>query len=379
MTSEKKILHLSLDDKFTDMALYYFEFLQPNTNTLVVYTDKQPKFIKTNSVWVNKYNILEKINIDDYDLVILHSLSSVWFNFIKKLPKNIPIVWIGWGYDYYDLLPQKLLLYKTIKISTGNEGLFNFFSCIKKIFKKILLLNQPNKKEIIERIDYFAPVLESEYTMIKQALNFRRFPEYIFFNYGSLEKNLIKNFNKKIVNGNNILVGNSATDTNNHIEIFDLLNTLLLDDSTKIICPLSYGNETYKKNIISIGNNILGEKFEPLVEFMDIDDYISKIMSCSVVIMNHVRQQAFGNVITMLYLGAKVFLREENPIYIFLKNKGAIIYSIQELEKNNDLIFDKLIDSDILKNQNILRDFISEDATIKKTKNIIALSKGKLK
>ncbi|MHA3052062.1 TDP-N-acetylfucosamine:lipid II N-acetylfucosaminyltransferase family protein [Acinetobacter sp. ANC 4640] len=379
MVAQKKILHLSIDDKFTDMALYYFELLQPNTNTLVVYTEKQPKFIRTNSVWVNKNNIFSKINIDDYDLVILHSLSSVWFDFIKKLPKNIPIVWIGWGYDYYDLLPQKLLLYKTIKISNNNEILFKFFSCIKKIIKKILFFNLPNKKKIIERIDYFAPVLESEYTMIKQALNFRKFPEYIYFNYGSLEKNLIKNFNKKIVNGNNILVGNSATDTNNHIEIFDLLNNLAFVDSTKIICPLSYGNEIYKKNIINIGNNILGERFDPLVEFMNIDDYISKIISCKVVIMNHVRQQAFGNIITMLYLGAKVFLREENPIYIFLKNKGAIIYSIHDLEKNHNLIYEELTDSDILKNQNILRDFISEDATIEKTRKIIALSKGKIK
>ena len=130
MVVQKKILHLSMDDKFTDMALYYFELLQPNTNTLVVYTDKQPKFVKTNSVLVSRYNILEKINIDDYDLVILHSLSSVWFNFIKKLPKNIPIVWVGWGYDYYDLLPEKLLLDKTSKISTKNK---NFLSAIKNI------------------------------------------------------------------------------------------------------------------------------------------------------------------------------------------------------------------------------------------------------
>ena len=117
------------------------------------------------------------------------------------------------------------------------------------------MLNQPNKKEIIERIDYFAPVLEYEYELVRKALSFRNFPEYIYFNYGSLEKHLIKSFNQKNVNGDNILVGNSATDTNNHIEIFDLLNTLVLGDSTKIICPLSYGNETYKKNIIHIGNN----------------------------------------------------------------------------------------------------------------------------
>ena len=376
MVAYKKMLHLSMDDKFTDMALYYFEFLQPNTNTLLVYTDKQPKFIKTNSVWVNRYNIWGKININDYDLVILHSLSSVWFNFIKKLPKNIPIVWLGWGYDYYDLLPEKLLLDKTSIISNFNKGFLSIFTDFKDIVKKIIL---PNKKKIIERINYFSPVLESEYEMVKEALNCRGFPKYVFFNYGSLEKNYIKGFNEKLVNGDNILVGNSATDTNNHIEIFDLLNTLVLEDSMKIICPLSYGNETYKKNIINIGNNMLGERFEPLVEFMNIDDYISKIVSCKVVIMNHVRQQAFGNIITMLYLGAKVFLREENPIYIFLKNQGASVYSIHDLEKNNNLIYEELTDSDILKNQNILRDFISEDATIEKTRKIIALSKGKIK
>ena len=376
MVAEKKILHLSVDDKFTDMALYYFELLQPNTNTLVVYTDKQPKFVKTNSVWVNRYNIFGKINIDDYDLVILHSLSSVWFNFIKKLPKNIPIVWLGWGYDYYDLLSKKLLLDETCQISTADKGCRSIFTGLKEIIKKIIL---PNKRKIIERINYFSPVLESEYEMVKEALNLRKFPEYIYFNYGSLEKNLIKSFNKKIVNGDNILIGNSATDTNNHIEIFQLLKCIKLDESIKVICPLSYGNETYKKNIINIGNNMLGERFEPLVEFMNIDDYISKIISCRVVVMNHVRQQAFGNIITMLYLGAKLFLREENPIYIFLKNKGAIIYSIQDLEKNNDLIYEKLMDYEIIKNQNILRDFISEDATIKKTRDIIALSNGKIK
>lgn len=371
MVIKKKILHLSMDDKFTDMALYYFELLNPNFNTLVVYTDKQPKFVKMNSVWVNRFNILKKIDINDYDLIVLHSLSSVWFKFIKKLPINIPIVWVGWGYDYYDLLPQRLLLDETSQISTADKSFFSISIGIKEIIKKIVL---PNKKKIIERIDYFSPVLESEYEMVKEALNCRNFPKYVFFNYGSLEKNYIKGFNEKLVNGDNILVGNSATDTNNHIEIFELLNTLSLNDSIKIICPLSYGNENYKKNIINIGNNILGKNFDPLVEFMNIDDYISKIISCNVVIMNHVRQQAFGNIITMLYLGAKVFLREENPIYMFLKNKGAIIYSIQDLEKNNNLIYEKLIDSDIVRNQNILRDFISEDVTIKKTRNILSLT-----
>ncbi|MGP4883030.1 hypothetical protein ACTXQV_67810, partial [Klebsiella pneumoniae] len=70
---------------------------------------------------------------------------------------------------------------------------------------------------------------------------------------------------------------------------------------------------------------IFGDKFLPVVDYMPIQQYVGILINCGFVIMNHVRQQALGNILIMLYLGAKVFLREENPVYTFLKNHGVAL------------------------------------------------------
>jgi isochorismate hydrolase len=85
--------------------------------------------------------------------------------------------------------------------------------------------------------------------------------------------------------------------------------------------------------------------------------------------MNHLRQQAVGNIIIMMYFGAKIFLNKENPVYEFFKNKGAIIFSINEL--NNQVINTKLSEEEIKKNRQILKEYWSEDIMIKKTEKLI--------
>lgn len=35
-------------------------------------------------------------------------------------------------------------------------------------------------------------------------------------------------------------------------------------------------------------------------------------------------QQALGNIIIMMYLGAKIFLRKDNPVYDFFINNNAM-------------------------------------------------------
>ena len=53
------------------------------------------------------------------------------------------------------------------------------------------------------------------------------------------------------------------------------------------------------------------------------------------------RQQAMGNIIMSLWNGNMVFMSENSPAYVFLKNKGAIIYTIQadlyRIENNEQL------------------------------------------
>ena len=71
----------------------------------------------------------------------------------------------------------------------------------------------------------------------------------------------------------------------------------------KVVVPLSYGDKTYAKSIVEIGNKWLGKNFYPLLDYYSIENYNKLISGCSVVFMNHIRQQGMGNIAASLYHG----------------------------------------------------------------------------
>lgn len=373
--NHKKILHLSLDDKFTDMAIYYFEQLAPEENDSVVYSPHSTlQYIHTHSNIVSTKQEVLELNLNNYNLIVIHSLVDIWYELILNSPIDIPIVWVGWGFDYYDFIDTELLLSQTNRFNRKNNMLSIWKHQVKRLLSNWKINRLPDRVDVIKRINYFAPVLESEYALVAKQLDLGdKMPRYIDFNYGSLERNYIRSYANKEICGNNILIGNSATATNNHLEIFQLLKKFDVSDRI-IICPLSYGDEIYKNKILKLGIESFKEQFQPLANFMPVDDYIMKVLSCRYVIMNHVRQQALGNIITMLYLGAKVFLREENPVYSFLKRINAVVYSVQALEQQGALaMLTPLSQNDVLQNQRVLKGFIGEKIVLNKTQNLILL------
>jgi hypothetical protein len=84
--------------------------------------------------------------------------------------------------------------------------------------------------------------------------------------------------------------------------------------------------------------------------------------------MNHLRQQGLGSIISMLYMGAKVFLDKKNPVYRFFKKQDACIFTIDEFDNE---FSSKLKMSEIEKNRDILRKHWSRDVILNKTKNMI--------
>ena len=371
------ILHIASDEKFIDIGFRVFEEVKPNGNKLIVVTSKnEVKFVKKSpfeqrtpkEVGTKEFSLF----IEDFEGVVLHSLS--YLNI--KFPPHIKVVWIGFGFDYYNLiykntdallLPETLHLKQTLTSNNGWKQKLKQFPLACKINDfikgKIPLL------EFINRIDFFAPVLNSEYDLVAKAIpNF--IPNFIDWNYGTLEDDWLYGFENKTITGNNILVGNSATYENNHLEVFQLLTALSVKDKN-IICSLSYGNEKYKNAIDNYGKNKFGQQFNSLSDFMPIKEYIELLSSCSVVIMNHIRQQALGNIIIMLYFGATVFLRKENPIYTLLNSNGAKVYSIEDLEKNQTMINKKITKEELSINRDVLRKHWSRDVIKENTKILI--------
>jgi hypothetical protein len=370
------ILHLVPDEKFIDRAFNIFDEVSPNSNKFIVLTNKKSvKHISNKNVIIMKYfdtlnkNFLNSLRM--YDFVVLHWLDEWKMRLILKADKNIKFLWIGWGGDYYNYIlgsnKESLFLEKTNVLRKKLEVFYKrgVIFHMKSLIKKAIFLNI-DINEVFDRIDFFAPVLEVEYQMMRDI--FQDFhPRYIDWNYGELNDNLV-GIDLKLKNKKNILLGNSATFENNHIEAIDIIKKLDIKDQ-KVIVPLSYGNSRYAEEIVQYGKNSLNYNFQPLTKFMKIDEYNSLISSCSIVIMNHLRKQALSNIIAMLYSGAKVFLQRKNPIYSFLKNKGIHIFSIDELSA--DMIKHTLSSDEIFSNQDILKSYLSREIMIEKTRYLI--------
>lgn len=378
------------DEKFPDAAWDLFEKIAPNCNDFYIASNPQElKYIKKIPVkFINRFSFRSSAflkKIETYDMVILHSLTSFNQQLVAHtLNSNIKYVWIGMGYDYYDLIypnDADLLLSKTKKLmhehyqfDKDNKTTSKIKVFIKNILKR-LIYKKVSKEDIISRINYFAPVLENEYKMVKNSNIMKlkkKFPECIKWNYGvsaKLVDNIQEDFIDRTKKG--VLLGNSASYTNNHLEILDFLKDYKSDFST-ILCPLNYGDENYGNKIENLGKQYFLENFNSLKEFIPYDNYLNLISSSPIVIMNHKRQQAGGNISAMIFKGATVFLREENPFYQHYKNLDVIIFSVQELEKNPLLLSKRLTDEEIIENRKILKMFNGSKASYEKTENLIS-------
>lgn len=359
-----KIIHVVDDEKFSVMAKRVFDLAHPGCNSYIAFS----KNIKNSTslkvyprFFIFLYPILKIIL--RADIIIFHAMSEKNILLLRSAPKKAKIIWLGWGFDYYDFLGCQLLKEKTLRLKKNKKERYN----LRRLFMNFIIKVIKNKKLAwLKRVDVFSPVLSQEY---HAALNAH--PElkakYASWNYGTLEDDLIRGFEGLNITGNNILLGNSASDTNNHLEAFDILKDFDVTEK-RIVVPLSYGDEQYRDVIINEGRNLFGASFKPLIDFMPIDEYISILQSCSVVIMNHLRQQALGNIVIALYMGAKVFLDERNPIYAFFLEQGAFVYKLEQLDSEFE---GKLSPEQVMHNREILKSYWSRDVILDKTKKLV--------
>ena len=126
-------------------------------------------------------------------------------------------------------------------------------------------------------------------------------------------------------------MGNSATPSNQHLEILQTLERFK-NEQIEIVCPLSYGNADYAKTVIDFGKKLFGSKFVPLTDYMDKTAYYRTIAESSVAIFNNDRQQAMGNINASLGLGCKVFLRTDTPMWeIYHQERKYVIYKVEDI------------------------------------------------
>ena len=337
-----RVLHIIKDDKFFDPVIE--DFLKDdrfeNKSVLFVETENYScRYIQHSELvdllWSDQM-IKERLESDTYDVLFFHSIMTQYWKYFKYIPKNIIVIWWCWGYELYHkvygMTPiLQIDLYKpktTILIEDFKSRKEKFKDFLKENFAKYFWYRI--RKKIVRRVDYFQPVIPLEYEMMKSVKDFHAKEFYYPYCFSCCQD--IKE--KLSINPRgSIIIGNSASETNNHIDIWHRIKTFIPADRTVII-PLSYGHEYYaiaiEEMVKKDGLNIMF-----LRRFMPKEEYFTLMEGCSYAIYGVMRQQAMGNVYYALSHGLKLFLYKDSMVYKFLQKSGYVVFAIEDIDEDS--------------------------------------------
>lgn len=382
-------LHLFDDEKFVDAAIANFENVAPGEHKYWVFVHGSSRELK----YVKDKNKTEVVHSADFEAqwklfnqtrpsaILVHYLTYRKARLIDKVKAKFPstqVVWFFWGGDGFDTYKFDRLLFqpKTARIRTVEQAfsrnwlrdlLDYYFNKLRIPFKDVRPDNHIKLKVIKDKIDFIVPVVPGDYDLFLKYYPSKG--RRLEWNYLSIEQMMGAN-SDHVVNGSNILLGNSATKPNNHIEAIDILSKIDLS-GRKVHVPLSYGEQRYKQIVMAYGKKKLGASFSPLTDFLPLDRYNEILQSCGIVIMNHNRQQALGNIVASLWMGAKVFLNENSTVHGYLSGLGVKFFSIEH-DMNTAGLFDPLERSVVEANRTALVKDWSHANILCKTKNLLA-------
>lgn len=378
-----KITHIGRDSQFLSFVSDVFESVAPGANRYIVLSDSEQGTIRYPMAG-DKVQVVPSqlrgawrvpFDVRSSDMIIAHSMTPHAAIAFASARSRTLKVWSGWGFDYYgsdEDLDHGLLGDKTSALSESLGGALGQ-----------QLTNQALRGRlasgVVARVahrtaastDYFSAPIPDDYAVFR-----RRFPEfhgeYSQLNYGSVADTFERGGSP--LTGSNILVGNSASKANNHLEVFELLTTQDLS-GREVVVPLSYGDPAFRDAVIDRGNELFGSAFRPLVDFLPLHEYAAIVASCDVVIMNQRRQQALGNIGSALYYGAQVFLDEVNPTLGFLRTRGARISSMRDLAADG-LPCGRLSAAAVAANRSVLESFWGSAQVVKNVETLIGRIAG---
>jgi len=245
---------------------------------------------------VNRANRAEKI--------VLHGL---WDPHVLRLLAIQPWLlqkcyWVIWGGDLY-----------TYKLSKRTLGWWKT-----EIFRRF----------VIKRFGHFVTHVEGDYELACRWYGARgRWHDCFVYPSNLYHKPPPEPEHRDTLN---VLVGNSANPSNNHIEVLAKLTTLATDN-TRIYCPLSYGDKEYAETVASYGSALFGNKFVALHNFISFERYLALLASIDIAIFNHNRQQAMGTTTTLLGLGTKVYIRRDSTAWDTFSRLGLELNDIEKI------------------------------------------------
>ncbi|MCK5532094.1 MAG: TDP-N-acetylfucosamine:lipid II N-acetylfucosaminyltransferase, partial [Halopseudomonas aestusnigri] len=188
--------------------------------------------------------------------VMLHGLFNIRVVLVLALcPWVLPKChWIIWGGDLYQFR------------KAGNT----WQSHIKEALRRF----------VIRRVGHLVTYIEGDVELARQWYGARgTYHECIMYLSNVVDPEMITGPGPASDHdGLNILLGNSADPSNNHIEALERLLPFK-DQTIKIYAPLSYGDQKHARKVVNQGKAWFGDKFVPMTDFMPFEQYLEFLTS----------------------------------------------------------------------------------------------------
>lgn len=325
------------DSQFNTRVVDKFEYVRPGfSRYLLIHPSrkslmyKQPDGVVVSSLKKAR----DLLKSGEVKVLFFHSLKDIYSGLFEYIARDVVVVWIGFGYDYYDRL-----LYRKFPQPSGllePETLRHFYGVREKLrlrARKSFYFLKSNiglfggciQRRELSRINIFIPVYQLEWEWSRD-LNKWFSAEFFQWDYRSAKDVDLPRLSDS---ASDIVIGNSASIENNHIDAFkSIAESAHQGDFDRVICPLSYGDRKFGDQVAKLGNFYFGKKFFPLREFLSQEEYWPYIYRCHTFVMNHKRQQAGGHVERGFGIGARVILNEKGFFSEFAYQNGLIFDSL---------------------------------------------------
>ncbi len=323
MNANGKVLHVSTLDKFIppfiDFVEEHFDDF-PTRHVFFITGDIQRHPYRTRAnvfqaqrgkktQWLHFPKLARAMQ--QADKIMLHGLFSKYVILLLFLMPWVlkKSYWVMWGGDLY--------IYRL-----GNRNSISWK--LKEFFRR----------PVIRSMGHLVTYIKGDFQLAEEWYGAKGKYHECFMYTSNLYKELgVSNVEHSVIN---ILVGNSADPGNRHSEIFDKLDSCK-NQNIKIYVPLTYGPPDYAQEVVAEGRRRFGVKFQALVEHLPPKKYNEFLGQIDIAIFNHGRQQAMGNIISLLGLGKKVYMRSDVTQWEFFNNHEIAVYDIDNLEITTEL------------------------------------------
>lgn len=364
------LLHLFDDEKIVNRTIVNFEKVFPQGNIFICFSNDYPKYVGQHS------NLYFYRNDNSFDLSILKTVTKVIVHFLnypkilfieRFIPKVIPCYWVIWGGDLYN----GFLKNKGYELYYKPDSFVSFFCPlnIRQFLFNILKKPYIEYKSLLfikKRVTHF--VTDTDFAIAQKYIGkYIKGVQVKGFMYYPIDVILGKLINAR-ASGNIIWIGNSASFTNNHLYAFEYLSHLNVSGK-KILTPLSYGGTNkYINHIEKEGQKKWGDSYQSITKYLFLDKYNELMSSAEIFIFPSWRQEAVGNILVALYLGAKVFLSKRSTLVEYFHNMGVKIFILEDISQTD---IDTPLSSEIIEqNRTILYDLFKEESMLKSIKQI---------